>query len=92
MQQYLKKLLFFLLFKFNFVVNFKLCYIYLGNIQVWYGSIDIFINNDIIFESVDEDKTGNFGGKLVEIKVVIEILLKNGQIIVEIIVFFFLQR
>lgn len=50
------------------------------------------MNNDIIFESVNEEKTGNFGGKLVEIKVVIEILLKNGQIIVEIIVFFFLQR
>lgn len=63
-----------------------------GNTQVWHGSIDILINNDIILESVDEDKTGNSGGKSAETKAATEILSKNGQIIAETIVFSFLQR
>lgn len=92
MQQYPKKPLFFSLSKSNFVSNFKPCHIHSGNTQVWHGSIDILINNDIILESVDEDKTGNSGGKSAETKAARETLSKNGQIIAETIVFSFLQR
>lgn len=50
------------------------------------------MNNDIILKSVDEEKTGNSGGKSAETKAATETLSKNGQVIAETIVFSFLQR
>lgn len=66
----------------------------LGNPQVWHGNVDILVNNDIILESAEEEKTENHVKKSAEtnFKAASENLSKNGQIIPETIVYSFLQR
>lgn len=63
-----------------------------GNGQVWHGSLDIIINNELVVEPVEE-KTESPGGKSpVEVKTKSTSLSKNPQIIAETVVFSFLQK
>ncbi|XP_069106187.1 uncharacterized protein [Argopecten irradians] len=65
----------------------------IGNEEVWHGSLDIIINNDLVVEPVDGIKPESPGGKSpVEVKLKPGSLKSNPQIIAETIVFSFLQK
>ena len=62
----------------------------LGNLQVWHGSVDIIIENNLIIDTLEDEPDSPGGKSLVEAKVKSAYLLRNPQLVAESIVFSFL--
>jgi hypothetical protein len=66
--------------------------LFVGNPEVWHGSVDIIVKNELAIDQLDEDPQASPGGKSVEVKMKSSTLSKNPQLVAETIVFSFLQK
>ena len=64
----------------------------LGNLQVWHGSVDIIIENNLIIDTLEDEPDSPGGKSPEEVKVKSAFLSKNPQLVAESIVFSFLQK
>eukprot|EP00105_Crassostrea_gigas_P013798 XP_011430234.1 PREDICTED: uncharacterized protein LOC105330313 [Crassostrea gigas] len=64
----------------------------IGNLEVWHGSVDIIIKNDLVIENLEKEPDSPGGKSPVEVKMKSTNLSRNPQLVAETVVFSFLQK